>query len=132
MHVTVLETLLSSIPMPGWFILIFHQLLNGNVTGMLVWEISFHFIKPGIAMWKSSHNADYEVLLNRLRVGDTRFTHGPLLRGEPYPECDDCYVLLTLFHIFIECPFLEQYRTCLRRKYGNNFTVKSILGKPSI
>ena len=105
---------------------------SANVTGMLSVGNKLHSIKPGIARWKSSHNAvrSYEVLLNRLRIGHTRFTHGPLLRGEPYLECDDCDVPWTLFHIFIECPFLEQYRICLRRKYGDNFTMKSILGEP--
>ena len=86
--------------------------------------IKLHSIKPGIARWEFSYNAvrKYEVLLNRLRIGYTRFTHGSLPRGEPYPECDDCNVPLTLFHIFIECPFLEQYRACLQRQYGNNFS----------
>ena len=91
-----------------------------------------HFIKPDVSKWDSSCDAvrKYEVLLTRLRIGHTRFTHGPLLRGEPYPECDDCDVPWTLYHIFIECPFLEQYRACLHRKYGNNLTMRSILGKP--
>ena len=69
--------------------------------------------------------------MTRLRLGHTRFTHGPLLRGEPYPECDDCNVPWSVYHIFIECPFLEQYRACLHRKYGPSLTMKSILGEPS-
>ena len=73
-----------------------------------------HSVKPSVMRWESSFHAirKYEVLLTRLRIGHKRFTHGPLLREDPCipPECEDCNVQLwSLFHIFIECPFLEHY-----------------------
>ena len=91
-----------------------------------------HSIKPCVMRWHSSSLdvRKYEVLLTRLRIGHTRFTHGPLLRGDPYPECEDCNEPWTLFHIFIECPFLEQYRAILYRKYGRPLCMQSILGEP--
>ena len=45
---------------------------------------------------------------------------------------DDCNVQWSRYHIFIECPFLEQFRACLHRKYGPNLTMNSILDKPPL
>ena len=63
---------------------------------------------------------EIEVLLSRLCIGHTRFTHGLPLRRN---------LTLTLFQIFIECPFLEQCRVCLYGNYGYNLTMPSILGE---
>ena len=41
-----------------------------------------------------------EVILCRLRIGHTRFTHGFLMCGEPQPFCDDCLVPLTVKHFY--------------------------------
>ena len=35
-------------------------------------------------------------------------------------------------HIFIECLLLEQYRACLRRRYGLNLNLRRILYKPPL
>ena len=55
----------------------------------------------------------WEVALCRLRIGHTRLTHGFLMAGEHPCYCDDCLVPLTVKHLLIECPSLED----IRRRY---------------
>ena len=48
------------------------------------WEnntCKLHYIKPRIEEWESVHNScrQYEVKLNKIRIGDTRLTHGHLM-----------------------------------------------------
>ena len=47
-------------------------------------------IKGTTSPWATSYQRDRrkEVLLCRLRIDHTRFTHLPLLRGEEYPLCE--------------------------------------------
>jgi len=42
-------------------------------------------------------------LINRLRIGHTRFTNSYLLKGENQPECQICHSPLTVKHILIDC-----------------------------
>ena len=51
-----------------------------------------------------------ERILCRLRIGHSRLTHGFLMSGDPPPYCEDCLVPLTIRHLLIECPSLEEKR----------------------
>ena len=55
----------------------------------------------------SRHDA---VVINRLRIGHTRFTHLHLLTGEDLPMCQFCTLPLTLNHILLECSDLNTIR----------------------
>ena len=43
-----------------------------------------------------------QVVISRIRVGHTKFTHSYLLKGEQQPECIFCDCPLNLHHIFLE------------------------------
>ena len=44
-----------------------------------------------------------EVSLSRLRIGHTRLTHGNLMDCEDTPVCGGDQVLLSVFHVLVEC-----------------------------
>ena len=72
-----------------------------------------------------------ETALCRLRIGHTRLTHGYLMCQDPPPYCSDCIVPLTVRHILIECPSLNELRfQCFHcnRDGNGNFTLGNILG----
>ena len=59
-----------------------------------------------------------EVIINRLRIGNTRLTHSFRMENRPHPLlCDQCEGdhELTVKHILIECSFPKIIR---RRHYG--------------
>lgn len=52
----------------------------------------------------------WETVVTRLRIGHSRLTHVHLMEGNPQPYCDDCLVPLTIRHLLVECPSLEDER----------------------
>ena len=73
-----------------------------------------------------------ETALCRLRIGHTRLTHGFLMSRNPPPFCEDCIVPLTVRHILVECPSLEEHRlkffsSC--RDRGGNFLLEKMIGE---
>jgi len=60
------------------------------------------------------------VVINRLKIGHTRLTQSYLLSGEDQPSCTLCHAPLTVKHILVECPNLQNTRnkyfsvSCLR------------------
>jgi kelch-like protein 2/3 len=82
-------------------------------------------VKPSVRAWKSSccHTRRDEVILTRLRTGHTRLTHGFLLRGEDAPMCAHCDSPLSVVHILIDCPFLQEARDI----YQLHGTIREIL-----
>jgi ribonuclease HI len=44
-----------------------------------------------------------EIIIHRLRIGHTRFTHSYLLKGESPPMCIGCNCVFTVQHILIDC-----------------------------
>jgi ribonuclease HI len=44
-----------------------------------------------------------ELIIHRLRIGHTHFTHSYLLKGEDPPMCVGCNSLFTVQHILIDC-----------------------------
>ena len=63
-------------------------------------------IKPQLGRWQSAHQTGRrrEIIMARLRLGHTRYTHGPLMAGDGrLLQCDRCGVSCTLNHILLEC-----------------------------
>ena len=59
----------------------------------------------------SNENRREEVVLNRVRAGHTRLTHGHIMESGPPPVCPFCNdSILTINHIFVECPELARNR----------------------
>ena len=59
----------------------------------------------------SNENRREEVVLNRVRAGHTRLTHGHIMESGPPPVCPFCNdSILTINHIFVECPQLARNR----------------------
>lgn len=76
-----------------------------------------HSIQPIVGHWPlcQRESRREEIVLTRLRIGHTHYTHGYLLRGDDQPECVACVCPLTVQHILIDCTdFLH-----IRRKYYN-------------
>jgi ribonuclease HI len=55
------------------------------------------------------------VVLHRTRIGHTHLTHCFLLKGEDQPQCNSCNSALTVRHILLDCPHLQN----ARKKYFN-------------
>lgn len=70
-------------------------------------------IKDNVSPWSSStqSNRHHEVILCRLRIGHTLFSHGHLMERRPLPYCEDCLVPITVYHIIAECPSNRPART---------------------
>ena len=78
-------------------------------------------IKTTIGPWNSSIQRDRrtEVILTRLRIGHTRYTHEYLMSmpHDNVPHCRICNVQLTVKHILCECQdFNQQRRIYLKNK----------------
>src|SRR5215469_2929727 len=70
------------------------------------------FIKSTLGKWTTSNRKSRheEVVLARLRIGHTRFTHGHILAGNLRPRCESCNKNITVFHILVECSQNEAVR----------------------
>uniref|UniRef100_A0A6B0V3M1 Putative tick transposon n=1 Tax=Ixodes ricinus TaxID=34613 RepID=A0A6B0V3M1_IXORI len=75
-------------------------------------ENKLHVIKPLLGVWESSlhKNRHVEVLLCRLRIGQTSLTHLHLLCNEDVKLCDNCGKAMTVLHILWHCKSLNQQR----------------------
>jgi ribonuclease HI len=62
-----------------------------------------HTIKQNIEYWPPLHSRKEDVILTRLRIGHTRFTHRHLLLSEPPPLCQQCNTMMSVKHILTEC-----------------------------
>ena len=65
-----------------------------------------HFkIKPTLGVWPSGfrNSRKEEVVLSRLRIGHTYFTHSYILRQEDPPECTACQEIYSVRHVLIDC-----------------------------
>ena len=62
-------------------------------------------IKPTLGVWPSSfrNSRKEEVVLSRLRIGHTYFTHSYILRQEDPPECTACQEIYSVRHVLIDC-----------------------------
>ena len=87
-------------------------------------------IRPSVHPWPYSRmDRRSEIVLTRLRIGHTRYTHGYLMVsgvGRQVPRCSTCHVDLTVVHILVQCPnFENRHRVCLLA----NKTLADILGE---
>ena len=89
-------------------------------------------IAKSVSPWKYySMVRKHEVILARLRIGHSRLTHGFLMCRGPQPFCEDCIVPLTVRHLIIECPSLEDEREKNFSSFRNNdgsYSLGKILG----
>ena len=101
------------------------------------WDIIKHYhlypIKPLIGHWKSSHQMDRhkEVILARLRMGQTRITHDFIIQNEPPPICHRCNVRYSISHMLLQCPLYDSSRQPLLRYAAANrlpLTLPFLLG----
>ena len=62
-------------------------------------------IKPTLGVWPSGfrNSQKEEVVLSRLRIGHTYFTHSYILRQEDPPECIACQEIYSVRHVLIDC-----------------------------
>ena len=72
-------------------------------------------IKYNVREWLTSHNKHkkLEVIITRLRIGQTRLTHGHLMEAKPQDYCLDCIVPLSVEHVLVDSPnFAEERMRC--------------------
>jgi ribonuclease HI len=85
-----------------------------------------HAVKPMIEPWPYLSLRKNDVILTRLRIGHTRFTHRHLLLGETAPYCTHCDAIMTVKHILIECPHFSPLR--FQHFKNHNVILKDLLG----
>jgi len=59
-------------------------------------------VQCAVSDWPPYKDIINTVVINRLRVGHTRFTNSYLLKGENQPECQACQSALTVKHILVD------------------------------
>ena len=64
-------------------------------------------IKPTLGEWppgcRTRRSRKEEVVLSRLRIGHTYFSHSYILRREDPPECTACQEIYSVRHVLIDC-----------------------------
>ena len=90
-------------------------------------------IKDCVGSWMSSQrrNRREEIVLCRLRLGHTRYTHSYLMDRTPRPDCEQCRCPLTTQHILTECPIYAYERQMLVtvcQEQHVQFCLKSLIG----
>ncbi|GBN48984.1 hypothetical protein AVEN_51569-1 [Araneus ventricosus] len=79
-----------------------------NKMWQQLWDLQeqnkLHSLKPFLGRWPGVPVRRKDVILTRLRIGHTRFTHKHLLFAEPAPICTSCQAPYSVLHILIECP----------------------------
>lgn len=51
-----------------------------------------------------------QVILSRLRIGHTQFSHSYIIKGKDKPTCDSCNSPLTVDHVLLTCPVFQKLR----------------------
>ena len=88
-----------------------------------------HNIKTSVQPWLSCSQKcrQAEVVLARLRIGHTRFSHGHLMsspHGDPL-ACSECQIPMTVQHLLVECPNYN----ILRQTHFRERTMSGILAE---
>uniref|UniRef100_A0A6P7F9A6 Uncharacterized protein LOC114327050 n=1 Tax=Diabrotica virgifera virgifera TaxID=50390 RepID=A0A6P7F9A6_DIAVI len=81
-------------------------------------------VKHSILPWKSTPNKRlHQIILSRLRIGQTAITHEHLLESEVKLQCYVCDIVLNVRPILLECPLY-----CMERlQYKLQDTLQAIL-----
>ncbi|XP_074026912.1 uncharacterized protein [Leptinotarsa decemlineata] len=83
-------------------------------------------VKSTIKPWKiTPQNRSHQVVLTRLRIGHTRYTHGQLLKKEEVRLCDRCLIPMSVKHFLVECPKFSAQR----QAFNLDPDLSSILGE---
>ena len=83
-----------------------------------------HSVKPTLGYVSLSHLSRRDaVILRRLRIGHTRFSHSYLLNREDQPRCTACDCALTVAHMLLEC----HHYTVVRQRYFSVTTLKRVI-----
>jgi ribonuclease HI len=94
-----------------------------------VWDQNTHnklrAIKQSITAWRTNPSRKYDVIITRLRIGHTRYTHRHLLLRDPAPMCQQCTTIMSVKHILVECPVYASQR--LYYFQSHCFELKDIL-----
>lgn len=82
-------------------------------------------IKPNSTPWPVPNNRRDQVIISRMRIGHTLFTHEFIFKRADPPQCEVCGETLTVQHILVNCP---QYKN---QRQINNLptTLKDALSK---
>ena len=87
-------------------------LKNGSTSGIVIWAINFTPFYPvvGTAQHNKIRSCHEAVIINRLRLGHCRLTHSYRMSGDDQPVCESCRLRLTVKHILVDCPNLQDTR----------------------
>ena len=90
-------------------------------------------VKDMVGHWDTCkrQNRREEIILCRLRLGHTRYTHSYILDHDPQPQCDRCRCPRSVKHFLLECPvFANQRRALLNvcRAHEIPATMRTVLG----
>ena len=118
------------------------NVLHGNFLSFLQneWNLiahhHLHHIKPILGHWSSSQQNTRlkEIILARLRLGNTKLTHSHIFDGKPPSSCHRCNILYTTKHFLLQCPLYNvQRRKIIRHVTANRLplTLHSLLGDSS-
>lgn len=55
-----------------------------------------------------------QVILSRLKIGHTHFSHSHLIEGKEKPQCQTCNTALTVDHVLLDCSAYQQIRLKLK------------------
>ena len=101
----------------------------------------FYELKPTLQKWAKTFKLSRreEVIINRLRLGHTRVTHGYLFDYEggfiQQPMCRWCEVeLLSIRHMLLECPVLQDVReNILKSALGEReVNIRNLIGEGGV
>ena len=68
------------------------------------------YLVVGTAQHNKISSRREAVIINRLRLGHCRLTHSYLMPGDDQPVCESCRLPLTVKHILLDCPNLQDTR----------------------
>ena len=94
----------------------------------LVNNRKYRKIRKTVNHWPSCYhkNRKTEVIISRLRIGHTRFTHQFILEGSSAPVCARCGLPMSVEHILVHCPNFDNHR---RRYHMRGKQINEILGE---
>ena len=108
--------------------------IAGRKWGINPKRTNFTPLKPRLSAWHSALRKcrGEEVTLCRLRTGHTHGTHGYLLCGADRPVCPRCGAVLSVYHVLLDCPQLEEERRRFLGTSSPTLSLRTLLGDDSV